>query len=208
LVAWLLLLWILRLVLWTRLLYRIAREVLILVPTHPDKMGGLGFMSGMHVSFAMLGIALSALVAAYIADYTYQWGHSVMSFRLVIVAFLVASTLLFIAPLLVFVPRLVLARRRSLQAYGATASIYSQGYAARWLDRVGFEEPPPLERADTPAHTDLGTSFERLQELRIFPLSRRTILAIVLAEALPFVPVFLKELPLLEILKFLGRALA
>ena len=49
--------WYFRLFVWMRFLWQVARCELSLVPTHPDRVGGLGFLSGTVVAFAPLLVA-------------------------------------------------------------------------------------------------------------------------------------------------------
>ncbi len=54
----LLLRWFFRLCIWARLLWQVSRIDLSLVPTHPDRLGGLGFLSGTAYAFMPLAVAL------------------------------------------------------------------------------------------------------------------------------------------------------
>ena len=53
--------WYFRLFIWMRFLWQVARCELSLVPTHPDRAGGLGFLSLSVVAFAPLLTAHGAL---------------------------------------------------------------------------------------------------------------------------------------------------
>ena len=55
--------WLLRLVTWSVFLFRLARLPLRLVPTHPDAAGGLGYLEVVHLHFAPLVLAVSAVLA-------------------------------------------------------------------------------------------------------------------------------------------------
>src|SRR5204862_348336 len=62
----LLLRWYYRLFIWTRFLWKVSRIDLRLVPTHPDHLGGLGFLSTATAAFAPLAVAHGAFVSAWI----------------------------------------------------------------------------------------------------------------------------------------------
>ena len=53
-VQFILLRWYFRLLIWTRFLWQVSRIDLRLVPTHPDRAGGLGFLSTVTYAFAPL----------------------------------------------------------------------------------------------------------------------------------------------------------
>jgi len=44
--------WYFRLFIWTRFLWQVSRIDLQLIPTHPDRVGGVGFLSGAIYAFA------------------------------------------------------------------------------------------------------------------------------------------------------------
>jgi hypothetical protein len=53
----LLLRWYFRLLIWTRFLWQVSRVELSLIPTHPDRAAGLGFLSGMAAALTPLAAA-------------------------------------------------------------------------------------------------------------------------------------------------------
>ena len=57
--------WYFRLFIWTRFLWQVSRIELSLVPTHPDRVGGLGFLSNTVYAFVLLAVAHGALLAGH-----------------------------------------------------------------------------------------------------------------------------------------------
>ena len=70
----LLLRWYFRLFIWTRFLWQVSRIELSLVPTHPDRVGGLGFLSNTVYAFAVLAVAHGALLAGQLANRIFYLG--------------------------------------------------------------------------------------------------------------------------------------
>src|SRR6185369_8442861 len=60
--------WYFRLCRWTRFLWQVSRIDLKLVPTHPDRVGGIGFLSNTVHAFAVLAVAHGALLAGPLAN--------------------------------------------------------------------------------------------------------------------------------------------
>jgi len=60
--------WYFRLFVWMRFLWHVTRCDLSLVPTHPDRSGGLGFLSLTVVAFAPVLLAHGVMLAGLIAD--------------------------------------------------------------------------------------------------------------------------------------------
>ncbi len=59
--------WVWRLIIWTRLLSRLARLDLNIIPTHPDRAGGLGFVGEVETRFGILSFAVGAVTSANVA---------------------------------------------------------------------------------------------------------------------------------------------
>jgi hypothetical protein len=59
----LLLRWYFRVLIWVRFLWQVSRIELKLLPTHPDRCGGLGFLAGVSHTFAPLLLAQGVLLA-------------------------------------------------------------------------------------------------------------------------------------------------
>ena len=66
--------WYFRLFIWTRFLWQVSRLDLSLVPTHPDRVGGLGFLANTVYAFAPLAVAHGALLAGLIANRIFYLG--------------------------------------------------------------------------------------------------------------------------------------
>ncbi|MGZ9005707.1 MAG: hypothetical protein ACXW20_18190, partial [Burkholderiales bacterium] len=60
--------WYFRMFIWIRFLCQVSRIDLSLVPTHPDRVGGLGFLANTVYAFTPLAVAHGAMVAGLIAN--------------------------------------------------------------------------------------------------------------------------------------------
>ena len=125
--------WYFRIFVWTRFLWHVSRIELALVPTHPDRVGGLGFLSNTAYAFVPLAAAHGAMVAAMIASRIFYLGAGLLDFKLE--AGLMLGFLLFLVfgPMLVFTPRLAHVKRTGLREYGTLAARYVREFDAKWL---------------------------------------------------------------------------
>ena len=73
--------WYVRLFICIRFLWQVARCELRLVPTHPDRVGGLGFLSNTVIAFAPLLAAHGALLAGTIANRIFFQGATLTPSR-------------------------------------------------------------------------------------------------------------------------------
>src|SRR4029077_8352115 len=108
----LLLRWYFRLFIWIRFLWQVSRLELSLVPTHPDQLGGLGFLGNTVFAFSVLLVAHGAMLAAQIANRIFFAGAALPDFKEEIFVTLVFLLCLVFGPLLVFTPQLSRAKRR------------------------------------------------------------------------------------------------
>jgi len=74
LVQFILLRWYFRLLIWTRFLWQVSRIDLRLVPIHPDRAGGLGFLSTVTYAFAPLLAGQGVLLAGVMANKIFYAG--------------------------------------------------------------------------------------------------------------------------------------
>ena len=130
--------WIYRLVIWARLLFQISRLDLNLVPTHPDRAGGLGFLSNVLYAYVPLAVAFGALLSGNIANRIFYSGAKLPEFKMQIAAAVIVLVLIFVGPLLVFAGRIARVKRNGLLEYGALAQHYVHDFDAKWL-RGGVE---------------------------------------------------------------------
>ena len=95
--------WFWRFYIWASLLRRTASLKLQIMPLHPDRCGGLGFLAIFPGIFSGLVFALSCVIAASFHKALPYVGESSQIVWLAIAVWLVLVVLTFIGPLLVFV---------------------------------------------------------------------------------------------------------
>jgi hypothetical protein len=202
LVAWL---WRLGLLGW--LFARISRLDLKLAPTHPDRAGGLGFLEELPIGLAPLFFAVAVPIAG-------RWGHDalyhgldVKTLQVPAAALVLLMLALALAPLLVFAPRLRALRRRSLVAYGALLAEHGRLVERRWIKKQPVEDAEILSAPEIGPVADTISLFEAVQRMRPAPIGRRSLVPVVLASALPLVPVFAIQVPLKQIVATLLKPL-
>ena len=67
-------------------MWRVSRLNLRLLPAHPDRAGGIGFLGRSSYFFGPILFAQGALLAGLIASRIFYHGESLMSFKVSIVA--------------------------------------------------------------------------------------------------------------------------
>jgi hypothetical protein len=193
--------WYFRLFIWTRFLWQVSRIDLSLVPTHPDRAGGLGFLSDTVYAFIPLLIAHGALMGGLIGNRIYHLGAKLPDFMFEIFGLAMLLVCVVLAPLLVFAPQLARAKRIGKREYGTLAERYVRGFDVKWLRGGAPPDEPFLGSADIQSLADLGNSFEIVRTIRIVPITKEPILLLAAATLAPVAPLLLTMMPLGELLK-------
>ncbi|SCK60003.1 hypothetical protein VAR608DRAFT_6572 [Variovorax sp. HW608] len=197
----LLLRWYFRIVLWTRFLWQVSRIELSLIPTHPDRVGGLGFLANTAYAFMPLALAHGAVLSGMIANRIFHFAASLPEFKVEILIIVVLVQLLVFAPLFVFAGRLAQAKRAGLSEYGALAERYVREFDGKWLRGGASRDEPLVGSADIQSLADLGNSFEIVQGMRLAPVTRDAIVRLGAVTLIPIAPLLLTIMPLEELLK-------
>jgi hypothetical protein len=193
--------WYFRLVIWARLLWQVSRIDLSLIPTHPDRLGGLGFLSATVYAFTLLAVAHGALLAGPLANRIFYLGAQLLEFKAEIAVMLAFVLAIVIVPLLVFVPQLAQAKRMGLREYGTLGERYVREFDAKWLRGGAAADEAFVGSADIQSLADLGNSYAVVQAMRPVPVTKEMVIQLAAATLAPIVPLALTMMPLEELLK-------
>jgi hypothetical protein len=203
LTQFLLLRWYYRLFIWTRFLWQVSRIQLRLVPTHPDRIGGLGFLASATAAFSTLALAHGAFVSAWIAARIFMQGAKLLDFKFVIIAVAVWMLLLFLGPFLLFSFQLAQAKRQGEREYGPLAQRYARQFDTKWVRGGAPRDEPLLGSADIQSLADLGNVYTVVHTMRATPITRQAVVQLLGATLAPIVPLALTMMPIGEVAKLL-----
>jgi len=189
LLQFILLRWYVRFFIWYRFLWNVARIKLHLIPTHPDRAGGLAFVGGSAYAFGPILFAQGAMLAGVIASRVLYRGDNLLSFKLPAVGFVAFFVFAILAPLVMFTPQLSQAKRKGLADYGLLAQRYVEGFEQKWAGASSGEEL--LGTGDIQSLADLGNSYAVVKEMRVVPFGLQDISRLAIATAAPMVPLLL-----------------
>lgn len=193
--------WYFRVFVWTRLLWQMSRIDLSLVPTHPDRVGGLGFLSETAFAFVLLAMAHGTAASGWVANRIFHDGARLPDFMIEIAIVVGLVLILAFGPLMLFAAQLARAKRRGLREYGKLAACYVRMFDAKWLRGGAAADESLVGSADIQSLADMANSFQVVKEMDIAPVTRAAIIRLAVATLLPIAPLLLTMMPLAELLK-------
>ena len=194
--------WYVRLFLWLHFLWQVSGIPLTLQPSHPDRRGGLGFLSTAVKGFTALAAAHGAMLSGHLATEVLMLGHSLFDYKAVILAMVVLVLAITLGPLLVLSPQLMRAKRAGLATYGLLASRYIALFDAKWLgSETAAKSDQLLGATDIQSLADLGSSYDMVKAMRPTPISKEDLISFSAITLLPLLPLLLAALPLEQIVK-------
>jgi hypothetical protein len=199
--------WFWRVVLLALLFARIAALGLSLVPTHPDRLGGLGFTERIPVAFAPVALAIGTVLAArWTHDVVYH-GADPLSLRIQMVAFVVVAVAIFAAPSLALSGCLRRAKKQALLEYGALVGKHGRLVRERWIEGKRLADDALLNAPELGALADTQAAYDAVKRMRTLPLGKSSIAPLALAAAAPMVVVLATKVPLKSVLLGILKAL-
>ena len=203
--------WYVRFFIWFYFLWRVSRLDLHLLPAHPDRSGGLGFLGTGSYAFAPILFAQGTLLAAFFANRIFYQGQNLMSFKPHLIVFVTFFLVAILAPLFVFTPQIMAAKRRGLGQYGTLACSYVAGFEEKWLasgdERSKSRAEELLGSADIQSLADLGNSFGFVRDMRPVPFSIQDVIRLAVAAAVPVLPLVLTIMPFEELISRIFKVL-
>jgi hypothetical protein len=198
--------WLWRILLLGSLFRRLAKLDLALVPTHPDKAAGLGFLEATPKIFAPVVLALGAVLAARWAHDVVYHGVHVQELQLQMGAFVVIAVTLFASPLLAFLPLMVKTKRQALLDYSALVGRHGRLVRERWVAGKTLGDDALLNAPELGPVADTGPLYDAVAGMRVLLIGKTTLAPLAVAAVLPLIPVLAIEIPVKQILAALAKA--
>ena len=199
--------WLWRLVCLCASVRSVSKLDLALAPTHPDQVGGLGFLEEAVVIFVPVVLALSVVLAS-------NWAHNVLyhdihvvTLKSLAILYVILVLAVFLSPWLAFMPTLKKFGREARFAYGALLAKHGQLVDRRWIKGEAMQQDELLSAPEIGPIADVAKIYEVVEGIRTVPLRKKAIVQLAVAALLPLIPVFALEVPIKNLLKQLAGAL-
>jgi hypothetical protein len=183
--------WYVRFFIWFRFLWQVSKIELNLIPTHPDRAAGLGFLGKSVYAFGPILFAQGSMLAGLAASRVLYGGENLQAFQLQIGGFIAFFVVAILGPLVIFTPRLAAVRRKGLADYGQLAQQYVDRFDRRWVRGQAAPTEELLGAADIQSLADLGNSYALVRDMRPVPFGLDDITRLAAVTAAPFLPLLL-----------------
>jgi hypothetical protein len=199
------LVWLWRLTVTGILFRKLSRLDLRLVPSHPDMVGGLGFIKLHSSAFSLVVLALSSVACAGVAHQMLAHGARFEQFQIALITLAVLLAAVFALPLGSFSSKLRHVSTRARFQYGNLTARYLLGLHERWVEGHAVAKDPIHEAPEIGPAADVATLYAMGTKMRMAPVGQIQAFALLLPAAAPVVAVLALEVPLVDLLvKILG----
>jgi hypothetical protein len=194
------------LIVWAYFLARVSKLDLAWVPTHPDRVAGLGFLAPTNVVFGWIGLASETSVTAKFANMIAFEGQTVSGLKYLMIASLVLTVGILSAPLLVFSYRLYKIKHRGLFEYGTLVTRYVQRFDDKWNRTQLPSSEPLLGTADIQSLADVSAAV--VSEMKPMLLDKETLFCLAIPAVVPMLILVIVETPTQELLTSVLKLMA
>jgi hypothetical protein len=195
-VRFLMLQWLWRGALWSFLLWKISSLHLDLLPTHPDRLAGLGFLVHAQEQFGILSTALGSVLAGQFANEIVHFGKRVSAMTAPVGVFIALSVIVIVLPLTFFSRQLFKARHLGLVRYSVAGRRLTRKFDVKWIRGLGLAPESMLGTQDPSSLIDYISSYDVINKTRMVPITKHAVAYIAALAAVPFAFVWLLATPL------------
>jgi hypothetical protein len=198
--------WIWRLGLWSYFLWRVAKLKLNLVPTHPDRTAGLGYLEVVHMHFTPLVLAISAIQCASLAEEISSGKTAFEAIYPALALVLLVDTFLFLGPLFIFTPKLWACEVAGRRDYMDLGQDYVTAFDKKWVRAGSAPKDSLLGTQDIQALSDLAGSVNVIRHMHWVPIGKSLLISLAVAALAPVLLLLLLKYPIAELTqKFFTR---
>ncbi len=192
--------WSWKIGIWSWYLYRLSRLRLNLVASHPDKTGGIGFLSDAQTKFGLVILAYGISYVAPTIGYKLAFEGATMSVLSVwgyAVSFVIGAPLLFTIPLFMFTKQLYRAKAHAMEMFQERSMERAQAFEQKWLKACSSGNYELMSGSDLVGLNALNQVYDHIHAMRVVPFDLRSFSELVGSALGPMVPLlpYLVDLP-------------
>ena len=192
--------WSWKIGLWSWYLYRLSRLRLTLVASHPDKTGGIGFLSDAQTKFGLVILAYGISYVAPTIGYKLAFEGATMSVVSVwgyALTFVVGAPVLFTLPLFMFTKQLYEAKGCALKLFQERSMERAVAFEEKWRKACSSGNYELMGGSDLSGLNSLNQVYDQIHAMRVVPFDLRSFSELVGSALGPMVPLlpYLVDIP-------------
>ena len=192
--------WSWKIGIWSWYLYGLSRLRLNLVASHPDKTGGIGFLSDAQTKFGLVILAYGISYVAPTIGYKLAFEGATMSVLSVwgyAASFVIGAPLLFTIPLFMFTRQLYQAKARAIEMFQERSMERALAFEQKWLNACSSGNYELMSGSDLAGLNALNMVYDHIHAMRVVPFDLRSFSELVGSALGPMVPLlpYLVDLP-------------
>lgn len=184
--------WIWKIGIWYGYLNRVSKMQLVLIASHPDRTGGIAFLSEVQAKFAIVILAFGISNVVSTIGYKVAIEHAPINLPPIwgaVIAFIIGAPLFFLMPLLLFTKQLSRTKKRTLAQYREKAMQSALRVERQWLDTTRSEAERDADARSELSQLNLLNGFyERIHGMRVVPFDLRSASQLISAAVGPMIP--------------------
>lgn len=183
--------WAVKVGLWTWYLRQISCLRLNLVPSHPDRTGGLGFLSDAQSKFGLVILAygISYVAPTIFYKLTFEGATiSVLSVWGYAASFVIGAPLLFTLPLFMFTRQLHHAKAHALEVFQERSMERALAFEEKWLKACSSGNYELMSGSDLAGLNALNQVYDHIHKMRVVPFDLRSFSELVGSALGPMAP--------------------
>ena len=190
--------WVWKIFIWYWFLSKISRFKLVLVASHPDHTGGIGFLSEVQAKFALVILAYGISNVVATIGYKIAIEHAPLDLPPVwgpLVGFAIIAPLLFLSPLLLFTKQLKRTKKRALAQFREKAMRNARKLEQEWLATPYDSQRDEVARSELNQLNLLTTFHDRITAMRVVPFDLRSagqLIGSAIGPMIPLLPYFIE----------------
>lgn len=176
---------------------------------HPDRTGGIGFVSDVQTRFGLVILAYGVTNVASTIAYKLAFENATFALPPVwgpLVGFVLGAPLLFTIPLFMFTKQLYRTKKRALDRYHEKAVEHTIAFERKWLHLRATDKHVTTGEADLVGLNNLTAVYDHIHKMRVVPFDLRSFLELTmqtlgsLFPLLPYLGIPEPNLKMLEVL--------
>jgi len=188
--------WIWRMIIWIQFLNRVSHLRLILQPTHPDQMGGLGPLSSAQFSFGILFSTVGVMMSSTLANDIIHAGRGLEELQWEILGFVLICIAIITSPLCTFFTQLFDTKRIGLGNYSTLAYKLSEKFQIQWIEKknVGVPGGSSIAGVSPSDVADYKPLYDTVSNMRLIPLKKNKLVSLIAILVMPFIPLVFTQI--------------